>query len=45
MRNTIVPVFVFALGALWLGVSRSGRDIGTLYEGLAGLGVSIGPMR
>lgn len=37
----VVPVWVFALGALWLGTSRSGGDIGTLYVGLGALGVCI----
>lgn len=37
----VVPVWVFALGALWLGTSRSGSDIGTLYVGLGALGVCI----
>jgi hypothetical protein len=43
MRSAIFvgPVWIFALGALWLGVSRSGTDMGTLYVGLGGLGVCI----
>jgi hypothetical protein len=43
MRSAIfvVPVWVFALGALWLGVAQSGRDLGNLYVGLGGLGVCI----
>lgn len=43
MRSAIfvLPVWVFALGALWLGISRSGSDIGTLYAGLGALGVCI----
>jgi hypothetical protein len=43
MRSAIfvVPVWVFALAALWLGISRNGSDMGTLYVGLGVLGVSI----
>ena len=43
MRSAIfvVPVWLFALGALWVGTSRSGSDIGTLYVGLGALGVCI----
>lgn len=43
MRSAIfvVPVWIFALGALWVGVSRGGGDIGTLYVGLGALGVCI----
>jgi hypothetical protein len=43
MRSVIfvVPVWIFALGALWAGVARSGSDVGTLYVGLGGLGVCI----
>jgi hypothetical protein len=43
MRSAIfvLPVWIFALGALWLGVSRSGSDVGTLYVGLGAMGVSV----
>ena len=43
MRSAIfvVPVWVFALVALWLGISRNGGDIGTLYVGLGALGVCV----
>jgi hypothetical protein len=43
MRSAIfvAPVWIFALGAIWLGASRSGSDIGTVYVGLGGLGVCI----
>jgi hypothetical protein len=43
MRSAIfvLPVWVFALGALWLGAARNGSDIGTLYFGLGGLGICI----
>jgi hypothetical protein len=37
----VVPVWIFALSSLWLGVSRGGSDIGTLYVGLGALGVCI----
>ena len=43
MRSAIfvVPVWIFALGAIWLGMSRGGGDIGTLYVGLGAMGVCI----
>ncbi len=43
MRSAIfvLPVWVFALAALWVGVARSGGDIGTLYVGLGALGVCV----
>ena len=37
----VFPVWVFALAAIWVGVWRIGSDLGTLYVGLGGLGVSI----
>ena len=37
----VVPVWLFALAALGVGVSRGGTDIGTLYVGLGVLGVCI----
>lgn len=43
MRSAIVvaPVWLFALGALWVGVSRGGTDIGTLDVGLGVLGICV----
>lgn len=43
MRSAVfvVPVWIFALGSIWLGASRSGSDIGSLYVGIGGLGVCI----
>jgi hypothetical protein len=43
MRSAIfvVPVWIFALGAVWVGISRNGSDIGTLYVGLGALGICI----
>lgn len=43
MRSAIfiIPVWIFALGALGVGVARSGSDLGTLYVGLGALGVCI----
>ena len=43
MRSAVfvVPVWIFALGALWVGATRSGSDFGSLYFGLAALGISV----
>jgi hypothetical protein len=43
MRSAVfvIPVWIFALGALWIGVLRNGSDLGTLYVGLGALGVCI----
>lgn len=43
MRSVVfvVPVWVLALGALWVGASRSGSDLGSLYVGLGALGVCV----
>lgn len=43
MRSAIFigPVWILALISLWLGISRSGSDVGALYVGLGGVGVCI----
>ncbi|MDE2561288.1 MAG: hypothetical protein KGL48_03485 [Sphingomonadales bacterium] len=37
----IVPVWAFALVALWIGFSRGGSPEGPLYTGVGALGVLI----
>jgi len=43
MRSAVfvVPVWIFSLAALWMGASRGGSDIATLYVGLGVLGVCV----
>lgn len=43
MRSALfyLPVWVFSLGALWIGASHSGQPSSILYVGLGGLGVSV----
>lgn len=43
MRSALfyVPIWVFALGALWIGASHPSHANSNLYVGLGGMGIVI----